>query len=99
MYKTIIKFKPTVSEEEIVKLTDIANKQFNNRVGKVENTSNEKYTLIFQGEEVLYGCLNLGMFSLKKVPGYLQNVLSWNWIDEDPNENCDMLNVYQKGIV
>lgn len=98
MYKTIIEFKADIPESEIIKLTDIANKQFDNRVGKIENTSKEKYKLIFQGDEVLYGCLNLGMFSLKKIPGYLQNILSWNWIDEDPNENCDMLSVYRKNV-
>ena len=52
-------------------LVEIANKAFDNRAGKVENTSKIPYRLIYRGEDNLFSCLQLGMLALEKQSDFL----------------------------
>ena len=73
---------------------EAAAKAFHNRAGKLENISKEAHMLIFEGDSGAYPCLELGTFALKDTVGILDYISSWEWIDEDPDESCDMLRVF-----
>ncbi|MCC8131079.1 MAG: hypothetical protein LUC38_03185 [Oscillospiraceae bacterium] len=92
MYKNIIDIRREVSQEDLQVLMSMADKAFDNRAGKVENSSDSPYRLVYQGGEGEYGCLNLGMLSLSNAKRFTSQVQTWNWIDEDePDESCDVL--------
>lgn len=92
MYKNIIDIRREVSQEDLQALMSMADKAFDNRAGKVENSSDSPYRLVYQGGEGEYGCLNLGMLSLSNAKRFTSQVQTWNWIDEDePDESCDVL--------
>ena len=96
MYRTIIQFKKDTSVDDLLKLKEMAEKAFDNRAGKLSNVSLDLYTLIYQGEEDDEPCLDLGMLDLRKVLFFKDRVEKWDWIDEDPNESCDMLEIFRK---
>lgn len=99
MYKSVIDIQKGISEELLETLKDIAEKAFNNRMGKVLNVSENPYCLVYAGEEEERACLEIGMLILKKNLLFLQNINSWQWIDEDPSENCDLLKLFTKRMV
>lgn len=96
MYKTIIEFKKDTSINDLLKLKEIAEKAFDNRAGKISNVSLDLYKLVYQGEEKDEPCLDLGMLSLGDIPFFKNKIEKWDWIDEDPDENCDMLYLFNK---
>lgn len=96
MYKTIIYLKDSVGGDRLLALTNIIEKAFVNRVGSLRNVGSHPREFIFQGNEDYYGCLDLAMLSLGGTPGFLNFVHAWAWIDEDPDENCDMLGVFAR---
>ena len=78
-------------------LEELANKAFDNRAGKVDNTSDTPYRLIYSGGDSEYACLEVGMLNLKKHPDFLPYLEAWNWIDEnDPTESTDLLKLFTK---
>ncbi len=91
MYSSIIEIKKSVTGEDLKKLHQTAEKAFDNRAGKVENSSGDSYLLVFEGGEDQYGCLDLGVLNLGKSRSFVQNAVSWLWIEDDPGECCDML--------
>ena len=94
MYSTVIEIKSSITDDMLNKLRITIESAFSNRAGIVENTSNEPHRFIFKGNESDYGCLEVGMLTLKRVETFLNYVKSWKWIDEDPNECCDVLKVF-----
>ena len=95
MYRTEIEIKKNITGDALNKLRQLAEKAFSNRAGSVKNSSSNPYKLIFKGEEKDYGCLDLGVVNLGDAEGFLRQVNSWKWIDEeDPNENCDVLEAF-----
>lgn len=96
MYKTIICLKDDVSGELLLSLSKTIEKAFVNRVGSLQNIGSHPREFIFQCGEDYYGCLDLGMLDLREVPGVLPYIKTWTWIDEDPDENCDMLEVFAR---
>lgn len=93
-YKTIIRLKDGVSEDLLRDLTDTIEKAFVNREGSLQNVSDKPCEFVFQGDESYYGCLDLGMLALREVPGFLDFVQAWAWVDVDPDECCNMLEVF-----
>ena len=92
MYKNVIKIRKDVPEEVLKSLSMIAEHAFDNRVGRVQNVSDDPYKLVFQGGEEAYECLNLGMLNLWDNKNFVACVQSWDWIDEyEPDENCDVI--------
>lgn len=91
MYQVIIDFKKTIPPAQMARLTETANKAFDNRAGRTENVSINPYRCIYEGGEELYGCLQLGFLALEDVDGFKESLSSWLWIDEEPNENSDIL--------
>ena len=96
MYKTVICLKDTISDELLHKLIPVIENAFANRAGSLQNVSDRPREFVFQGEESHYGCLDLGILDLGEIPGFLQLVRSWEWIDEDPDECCSMLEVFAR---
>ena len=94
MYRTIITIKSDTPQEMLTAIHETAAKAFHNRAGKLENISKEAYMLIFEGDSGAYPCLELGTFAIKDSAGILDYISSWEWIDEDPDESCDMLRVF-----
>ena len=94
MYRTIITIKSDTSQEILTAMHEAAAKAFHNRAGELENVSKGIYTLIFEGNSGVYPCLELGTFAIKDTAGILDYISSWEWIDEDPDESCDMLRVF-----
>ena len=63
-------------------------------IWSVKNSSNDPYRFIFKGGEDKFGCLEVGMLELEDEYDFLDQVDSWNWVDDDdPKENCDILKV------
>ena len=98
MYKAIIEINNNVSDDVLIATKNIIESAFDNRLGKVKNSSLEPYRLIFTGDENKYGCLEVGLFALKKHTDVLKNISSLQWIDKEPSESCDMLEVFSKSI-
>jgi hypothetical protein len=93
MYKTIITLKNDVPSDVLGSLRTHCLGAFDNRAGKLSNISHDPYTFVFEAEEKDYGCLDLGTVKLGYVKGFLPYVQSWEWVDEDPDECCDVLEV------
>jgi len=93
MYKTIIKIRKNLPFNAVNSIQNVAADAFDNRAGKLANISKDPYVLIFEGEEKDYGCLQLGILALDKEKEFMELVTMWDWIDEEPNENCNVLEV------
>lgn len=98
MYKTVIEFKNDIPKEELDELIGICNKAFSTRVGKTVGKSEVQNQISYSGSKYLYGCLRLGVSSLRRINGFLDYVESWKWIDSNPSENCDMLEVFKMPV-
>ena len=94
MYKTIIHLKDNIPDELLRSLASMIERAFINRAGSLRNVSTEPHKFVFQGGENQYGCLDLGMLSLGGTQGLLNFVQAWKWVDEDPDESCDMIEVF-----
>lgn len=89
MYKVIIELKKDISDETLKELTEIINKAFDNRGGKVVGTeTSSPYCFEFSGGEDMFGCLQLGLLILKDIKIFWDNVDVWKWIDEDDVDEC-----------
>lgn len=91
MYRSIIEIKKSVNGEVLQKLRETAEKAFDNRAGKAENSSTDSHRLVFERGEDKYGCLDLGVLNLGKNKSFVENANSWQWLEDDPGECCDML--------
>lgn len=95
MHRTIIKIKESTPPAKLREITAVIEGLFNNRAGKVRNSSSTPYLLIFQGGKWAWPCLDLGTLALEDVPGLLDYISACWWIDtEDPAESSDMLKVF-----
>lgn len=92
-YRHVIRIKSDVPENMLSELKGIADRAFCNRAGVVKNIGIEPYTFVYEGEEKDYGCLEVGMLSLKGNNLFLCHVAAWKWVDTEPGESCDMLEV------
>jgi hypothetical protein len=91
MYSTIITFKPDIPRDVLHSLQATCEKAFDNRAGKATYRVDAPNRLIFEGDGALYCCLHLGNISLYKTAGFKDVVRAWEWIDEEPDESCDVL--------
>lgn len=98
MYSTVIEIKNNVTDDMLNKLRYTIENAFSNRAGNVENTSVQPRLFIFEGDESDYGCLEVGMLTLKRVETFWKYVRSWKWIDDDPDECCDVLKVFSAPV-
>ena len=96
LYQSILTLKDDVSDDLLRELTPIIETAFVNRAGCVKNISKTPRVFVFQGCRDEVGCMDLGMFALREIPGFLSYVKSWDWLDEDPPECCSMLDVFAR---
>lgn len=96
-YRVVIDIRKDTPKENLIVLAELANKAFDNRAGKISNTSDTPYRLIYVGGDSEYACLEVGMLNLKKQPDFLRYLEAWDWIDEnDPEESTDLLKLFTK---
>jgi hypothetical protein len=93
MYSTVINFKENIPEDVLYSLKKTCEKAFDNRAGKATSRYEKTNGIVFEGGEDLYGCLQLGVFALYKAKGFTDTVKSWDWLDEDPDESHNVLDV------
>ncbi len=94
MYRSIIEIKRNVPHDLLINLRIVAENAFSNRAGSAKNSSSAPYKFVFKGDEDKFGCLEVGMLELEDKYDFLNQVNSWQWIDDnDPKENCDILKV------
>ena len=98
MHRTIIKIKESTPPTKLRELTAVIEGLFDNRAGKVRNSSRNPYVLTFKGGDPEWTCLSLGTLALEDVPGLLDYISSCWWIDEDPAESSDMLKVFETPV-
>ena len=92
MYKVIIELKKDISEDVLKQLNEVINAAFENRGGKVSDSRTDSlYRFEFAGDYSEYGCLDLGTVLLKENELFWNNVAVWEWEDEDPDENCNII--------
>lgn len=96
MYKTIIRLQSNIPTTIFPDLVKSISKAFDNREGRLYNKSDNQYEFIFEGSEKYYGCLEVGAFSLRRQNDILKYISSWDWIDENPDESCSMLEVFAR---
>lgn len=96
MYKSVIEIRKDINPGMLDSLAEIAERAFQNRAGRVRNTSQSPYCFSFEGSEKDYGCLELGMLHLKREKSFLDCLSGWQWIDEDPDECCDLLQLFRR---
>ena len=60
----------------------------------MKNTGTAPYYFVFAGGEDEYGCLDLGTLELKNEKLFLNNVLNWDWIEDNPGECCDLIELF-----
>lgn len=98
MYSTIIELKKDISPDLLSQLKENIEAAFSNRVGTVKNTSKEPYRFEFIGGEDEYGCLDIASLILDKNELFKKNVLTWNWIEDDPDECCDLIETFSMQV-
>lgn len=94
MYRIVIDVRSEVPEAVLTAITDTADNAFDNRAGRVENVSTSPRRLIYEGGEGAYACLEVGMLNLKRESEFLKYLSAWMWVDEDPDECCDLLKLF-----
>ena len=99
MYKTIIKLNNRVSANSLISIGKAISEAFSNRAGRLVNKSNSPYEFLFESDESGYGCLELGTLAIRDNKTIVDNISSWDWIDDDPDESCDMLEVFERYAV
>lgn len=97
MYQTIITFKSDLSNEVLLRMRQTANgAAFCNRAGCLLGNENSPHELVFASDDSGYACLELGTLALREKKEFIDCVTSWKWVDEDPDESCDMLEVFAR---
>lgn len=91
MYREIIEIKETTPAETLEAIRRICIAAHKNRAGEVKLTTLGEHSFCFEGTEKDYGCLMLASISLNKNEIFRNYIKNWNWEDEDPDENCDIL--------
>ena len=96
LYSTIIELKKDIPTDILSQLKEKIEAAFSNRAGTVKNTGTDPYYFVFAGGEYEYGCLDLGTLELKNDELFLNNVMKWDWIEDNPRECCDLIEVFLK---
>ena len=96
LYSTIIELKKDIPTYILSQLKEKIESAFSNRAGIVKNTGTDPYYFVFAGGGDEYGCLDIGTFELKNDELFLNNVLKWDWIEDNPGECCDLIELLLK---
>jgi len=97
MYKTVISFKKDIPADVLASLRETAEKYFDNRLGKVANTSSDPFECVFEGGERFHNCLQIAIVNLGDSGNFRDYVESWEWFDSEyPGENHSILAVFEK---
>lgn len=92
---TIIQLKESIDEQNLKRCQLLINNAFNNHYGVIQNSANDNYHFVFEGSENKRPCLESGVFTLKHEKNFLNYIENWNWLESDPDECCDVLEIFQ----
>lgn len=98
MYSTVIELKNNIAGDILNRLKKNIESAFENIGGKVINRSEDPFRFEFTGGEEAYACLDLGLLKLKREQEFRASVDKWEWIDEDPAECCDIIEVFSEPV-
>ncbi|MCL2591971.1 MAG: hypothetical protein FWD82_01275 [Defluviitaleaceae bacterium] len=98
MYKTVIEFKNDIPNEKMNELFNLCDEAFDNRIGRATRLIELENQVAYEGDEALCGCLQIGTSILRRTDGFLKYVKSWEWIEDDPDECCDMFEIFEKYV-
>lgn len=98
MYRTIIKLKDNTPASVAKEIREICIKAHHNYVGKIDIKDVSPIEYVFEAAEKDYNCLQYGSLCLDDIPVFKEWVKEWNWEDEDPNESCNLIEVFSKPI-
>lgn len=98
MYRTIIELKEETPKEIAKEIRQICINAHDNFVGKVQIKDLSTKSFVFEGEEEDYACLNIGFLTLKEETMFRENVKTWQWEDEEPDESCDLIEILSKPV-
>ena len=98
MYRTIIELKEETPKEIAKEIRQICIKAHDNFVGKVQIKDLSTKSFVFEGEEEDYACLNIGFLTLKEETMFRENVKTWQWEDEEPDESCDLIEILSNPV-
>ena len=90
MYSTVIEFSKKISDVELGRLKEMAYEAFNSQMEHLDNVSAEKYVVKYEGNKDKYASLQLGILLLN-TEDFVKHVTKWEWIDEIPANNVDIL--------
>lgn len=96
MYTTIMKFKDTISEEEFLKLKSEVEKEFDTKIGKLDCSLISSRTLRNDVMWKDWKIQNLAMMNIYRNRALYEKLERWEYIDENPAESCDMIEVCNK---
>jgi len=91
MYSTVITFNDELQGDVLNSLQTVCEKAFDNKAGKAACRVEAQNRFVFEGEEELCCCLSIGLHNLYHLEGFTEAVSKWEWIDEEPDESCDVL--------
>lgn len=95
-YRSIIEIDRSINPEKLKTITTMILEAFNNNAGSATNISEDPYRFVFEGGEDMYGCIDLGQLLLMDNDEVYNNVSSWRWEEDDPDECCDMKKIFAK---
>lgn len=98
MYRTIIEIKEDTPKETLEEIKELCIAAHKNRAGEVKLKPISDYSFAFEGEEKDYGCLQLGYLALGELFIFRKNVKKCKWEDEEPDESCDLLEIFSRHI-
>ncbi len=99
MLKTIIKFNYDIPENRLNVLKIAVEAAFRNGEGTIENSSDDPRMMIFEGAEDQRACLDLGILRFRRDAGFLDEVDSWIWIDDQiPVDNGSILEIFLRRL-
>lgn len=96
MYRTIIELKDGLTPEERQELRRRCIEVHRNKNGTVRiiDVSNNKF--VFEGNETMESCLSSAFLTMGEQPDLYERFQAWLWEDEDPDENCNLLEISRK---
>lgn len=100
MYIETITLKNNIPDEELEAVKNEICGCYDNRCGCIKNSSDEKYTLVFQGEgEESYRINSLGSLDLWKKKQLIACIDKWTSEDtEEPEEYVDDVMAEYQGV-
>lgn len=98
MIKTVLQLKKGLDDDTLKMCQNLIENAFDNRCGSVKNSTSDEQYFVFKGGENERPCLEVGVFILKRTENFLNYVEQWEWLETDPDESCNVLQVFEEYV-